>query len=245
MSPTRPPAGDANGAADAVLRRIEPSLLTKGVLTELASYIERTGLEQGDRLPPEREIAQRLGVSRPLVREALGRWSALGLVETINGRGTYLRAPIAPDQQPVVFVINPERETLLHTLEIRRALEPEAAALAASRATPDQIDALDALLVKVEEAYRVAGDAPDEDWAFHQAVYRASGNPMFIQLIDGVRGLFHRFWENPLGRPDFARRGLTHHRTLVERIRARDPVGAREATLRILGVLEEELRAEA
>ncbi|MGH2532650.1 MAG: FadR/GntR family transcriptional regulator [Thermomicrobiales bacterium] len=225
------------------MERIAPSRLSSSILDALAGYIQRTGLTEGDRLPPERDIAQQLGVSRPLVREALQHWRALGFVQTINGRGTFLRTSLAPDSQHVVLILNRERESLLHTLEIRRGLEPEAAALAAMRATDAQIARLEDLIEAVEEAYRRVGDAPEEDWAFHQAVYEASGNPLFGQLINGIHSLFHRFWENPVNRPGFARRGIVHHRTLVEAIRARDPEGARAAALSILRVLEEDLQA--
>lgn len=223
------------------MRRIDSPPLSRSILDALADYIARSGLDAGDRLPPEREIAQRLGVSRPLVREALSRWAALGVVETRNGRGTYLRAAITPGSRHLVLTIGPERETLLHTLEIRRCLEPEAAALAAMRATPEQIDNLEALLTEIEAAYRTVGDAPAEDWAFHQALYQASGNPLFLQIIAGFYDLFHRFWENPVDRPGFAGRGLLDHRTLVERIRARDPQGARGSSMSILKILQEDL----
>jgi DNA-binding FadR family transcriptional regulator len=226
------------------MERLEQSRLSTSILNALAGYIERSGLTEGDRLPPEREIAQQLGVSRPLVREALQHWRSLGFIETINGRGTFLRVQsIAPDTQHVVLFINPERETLMQTLEIRRGLEPEAAALAAVRATPEQIEHLERLMDAIDDAYARVGDAPDEDWAFHQALYDASGNPMFGQLINAIHSLFHRFWENPVNRPGFARRGIVHHRTLVERIRDRDPEGARAAALLILQVLQEDLEA--
>jgi DNA-binding FadR family transcriptional regulator len=230
------------------MRRLEPSTLSRGILTELAHYVQESGLKVGDKLPPEREIGLRLGVSRPLVREALERWAALGVVEKINGRGTFLRAAIAPGSEHLIVTLHPaqeasERQTLLRTLEVRRALETEAAALAAQRATPEQIDHLEALLAQVEEAYRRVGDAPNEDWAFHQALYQASGNPLFGQLIEGMMGLFHRFWENPLHRPDFARRGLSYHRTLLDCLHAHDPEGAREAVLQILNVLQAEIEA--
>jgi DNA-binding FadR family transcriptional regulator len=223
------------------VERIAPTRLSASILAALAKHIQQTGLTEGDRLPPEREIALQLGVSRPLVREALQHWRALGFVETINGRGSFLRADIVPNHQHVVFILPQEQESLLHALEIRRALEPEAAALAAERATDEQVRALGALLDTVEDAYRRVGDAPDEDWAFHQALYEASGNPLFSQLIHAIHSIFHRFWENPVQRPGFAQRGIIHHRTLVERVRARDPEGARAAALSILQVLEEDL----
>ncbi|MBN1285923.1 MAG: FadR family transcriptional regulator [Anaerolineae bacterium] len=213
----------------------------QSVLDALAQDIRRNGLRVGDKLPPEREIAEHLGVSRAVVREALRHWATLGVVEKITGLGTFLRVPVTPDAEHFVVTLNPDRQVLLQTLEIRRALETEAAALAAVRATPGQIDELERLLEAVEAAYEQFDDAPEEDWAFHQAVYVASGNPLFVQLIEGILDLFHRFWQNPLNQPDFARRGLPQHRILVERIRAHDPEGARRATLDILQILEDEL----
>jgi DNA-binding FadR family transcriptional regulator len=223
------------------MRRLQPASLSQNILDALAEYVQDEGLKPGDRLPAEREIADRLGVSRPIVREALGRWAALGVVETLNGRGTFLRAAVAPGTTHLILSVPGEREALLQTLELRRALETEAAALAAERATAAQVAELWQLLEAVESAYDRVGDAPEEDWAFHQAVYRAAHNPLFLQLIEAVMGLFHRFWENPLGKPDFGRRGLRHHRTLVECIAAKDPAGARAAVSGIIEVLREDL----
>jgi GntR family transcriptional repressor for pyruvate dehydrogenase complex len=226
------------------MRRIQSNNLSQNSLDSLAEFVRDTGLKPGDRLPSERELADNLGVSRPIVREALGRWAALGVIETRNGRGTYLKQSVGPGSTHVVFTMAGERQALLQVLEVRQALETEAAALAAARASEEQVDELWRLLEAVEEAYDRVGDAPDEDWAFHQAVYRAAGNPLFLQFIDGVVTLFHRFWENPLHQPDFARRGLPYHRTLVERIAARDPEGAREAVRKIIGITGEDLRRE-
>lgn len=214
------------------------------VLESLAGFVHEANLAVGDRLPPERDIAQQLGVSRALVREALQRWLALGYITRKNGRGTFLARPIPRDAHLMVVHLGTDLQSLLATLEIRRALEPEAAALAARRATPAQVDHLRGLLAGIEAAYAARGDAPDEDWAFHQAVYETSGNPLFSQIITTIHHSFRRFWENPVQRPDFARRGLVFHRDLIEAIAAGDPDAARAATLRILQVLEEDLLAE-
>ena len=223
------------------MRRLQPVSLSSNVLDALAAYIEEMQLKPGDRLPAERVVAEGLGVSRPMLREALGRWAALGLIETRNGSGTFLRKPVAANHQHLIVTLSSERQSLLQTLELRRALETEVVALAAKRASPEQVEQLWTLLRGVEEAYARSGDAPDEDWAFHRAIYEAAGNPLFVQLIQGTIELFHRFWENPLNRPNFARRGLPYHRELVERIAARDPVGASAAVQNILRVLEEDL----
>lgn len=223
------------------MKRLKVSTLPANILEALAGFVEEMRLQPGDRLPAERLIAERLGVSRPIVREALGRWAALGIVETKNGRGTFLRQPITATTRHVVLPISDERSQLLETMEVRLALESEAAALAARRASPEQIAGLWRLLEAVERAYAERNDAPDEDWAFHLAIYEASGNPMFSRLIQGLGQGFHRFWENPLHQPDFARRGLPYHRMLAERIADRDPEGARTAVRLIMQVLREDV----
>ena len=226
------------------MQRIKPESLTGKVLESLAGFVADTQLTVGDRLPPERDIARQLGVSRALVREALQRWLVLGYIERINGRGTFLTREIRPNSRIVVVQVDDDLESLRSALEIRRALEPEAAALAARRASEKQVLHLRHLLANVEAAYQERGDAPAEDWLFHQAIYEASGNPLFIHLINSIRDSYKRFWENPVQEPNFARRGLAFHRELVSAIANRDPDLAREATLRILQVLEEDLHFE-
>lgn len=223
------------------MKPLEPQTLPGRVLESLASLVNDARLNVGDRLPPERDIAQQLGVSRALVREALQRWLVLGYITRKNGRGTFLVREIPRDAHLMVVPIGTDLASLRMVFEIRRALEPEAAALAARRATDEEIARLRALLADVEAAYAERDDAPDEDWAFHQAVYEASGNPLFLQIIDSLHHSFRRFWENPLQEPGFVRRGIVFHFDLVNAIEQRDPDAAREATLRILQVLEEEM----
>ncbi len=223
------------------MKPLTPQTLPGRVLESLASFVNDAHLAVGDRLPPERDIASQLGVSRALVREALQRWLALGYITRKNGRGTFLAREIPQDAHLMVLHIGVDIASLRSTFEIRRALEPEAAALAAVRATPETVRKLRALLADVEAAYTEKDDAPDEDWAFHRAVYHATGNPLFLQIIDSIHHSFRRFWENPVQEPGFARRGIIYHLDLVNAIENHDPDAAREATLNILRVLEEEL----
>ncbi len=227
------------------MKPLKATTLSSNILEALGAFVEEMQLNPGDRLPAERLIAERLGVSRPIVREALGRWAALGIIETKNGRGTFLRQHVTAATRHVVLSITDEQAQLLETLEVRLALESEAAALAARRATAEQVGELWQLLEAVERAYAERNDAPDEDWAFHLAVYEASGNPLFSRLIHGLLQGFHRFWENPLHQQDFARRGLPYHRMLVERIADRDPEGARTAVRLIVQVLREDVERAA
>ena len=103
-------------------------------------------------------------------------------------------------------------------------------------------DALDVM----EEAFRTrAGMSSEEDWEFHQSVYRASGNPLFEQIIAAMHEMFHRFWEHPLGVRDFGHASFPYHRMIFERIVARDPKGARAEALKLMATVEDDLRRGA
>ena len=135
---------------------------------------------------------------------------------------------------------------LMQTLEIRRALEAEAAALCAERAGKTDLAMIERKLDVMEEAFHArAGMSSEEDWEFHQSVYRASGNPLFGQIIAAMHEMFHRFWEHPLGVRDFGHASFPYHRTIFERIVARDPLGARDEALKLMATVEDDLRRGA
>src|SRR5262245_46785447 len=176
------------------------------VLAALADFVTREALAPGDRLPTERILSERLRVSRTTVREALTRWEGLGLVERRQGSGTYLKAAVSRDMLhlPLTLASGGTFGSLMDTLEIRRALEPEATALCALRAGPKELAFILEKLERMEDAFHARnGMSADEDWDFHQAIYEASGNPLFAQIIAAMHGMFHRFWEHPLGVTDF------------------------------------------
>ena len=115
---------------------IQTTARDDAVLKALAEFVGTEGLKPGGRLPTERILAERLRVSRNTVREALTRWEGLGLVERRQGSGTYLKAAVSPDMlhMPLTVAGGNDFRGLMQTLEIRRALEAEAAALCAVRA---------------------------------------------------------------------------------------------------------------
>ena len=99
--------------------------------------------------------------------------------------------------------------------------------------------------VEVDEMERVhlaEGTSGPEDLAFHLAIYDATHNPLFRQLLEQMREAFERFWDHPFDREDFARRSFPFHRELFDAIVDQDTAMAREKTLRILEVVEEDIR---
>src|SRR5215468_1430347 len=235
----------STGRAAAGLRPLQLPARDTAILDAIAGFIVERGLKPGDRLPPERELCERLKVSRPTVREALKRWAALGILEMRVGSGTYLRVPVAPGALHFAFTGQLGDVHLQRTPEVRRALEGEAAELAALRATDESIAEIRRRLEHMEHVHLRYGDAPEEDWEFHLSVYRAAGNPLFVQIVGQLHTALHRFWEHPFGKSDFARRTFPMHRQLYEAIAARDPAAARRVTLDIIRIVEEDLREAA
>ncbi len=230
------------------LAPIQVTARDEAVLDSLARFVRQEQLTPGARLPTERVLAERLKVSRNTVREALTRWEGLGLVERRHGSGTYLKAEVSPNMlhMPLTLPGGQDFESLMHTLEIRRALEAEAAAHCALRATAGDIELIAAKLETMERVFLdTKGQNSDPDWEFHQSVYRASRNPLFEQIISAMQDVFHRFWEHPLGMRDFGHASFPYHRTMFERIAASDPDGARAEALKLIATVEDDLKRGA
>ncbi|MER9055456.1 FadR/GntR family transcriptional regulator [Mesorhizobium sp. M0213] len=230
------------------LSPIQATARDDAVLKALAGFVMREALGPGQRLPTERILAERLKVSRNTVREALTRWEGLGLVERRQGSGTYLKGVVSLDMlhMPLTLAGGNDFTSLMQTLEIRRALEAEAAALCAVRADQAEIAEIGRKLDIMEQAFHMrAGMSAEEDWEFHQSIYRSSGNPLFEQIIAAMHELFHRFWEHPLGVRDFGHASFPYHRTIYERIAAHDPEGARAEALKLIATVEDDLKRGA
>jgi GntR family transcriptional repressor for pyruvate dehydrogenase complex len=210
----------------------------------IAAHIADARLRPGSRLPTERQLMGSLGVGRSTVREVIRKLQALGVVESRKGSGTYLMRAVSADavHLPLTIDASTLRDRLLQTLDVRRGLEVEASALAALRRTEADLAVLEARLDEMERVHLDRGTAGPQDLAFHLAIYDAAHNPLFRQLLEQMREAFERFWETPFDRSDFARRSFPFHRELFEAIRRRDERAAREKTLAILAVVEEDIR---
>ncbi len=227
----------------ALPKKAMPISLEEAELKSLASFVEEAGFGPGDRLPSERDLSEALGVGRSTVREALKRWEALGIIERRQGSGIFLLARVGPNIVHVPLVLaKPSRvRNLLQILQVRRALEGEAAAICALAASDDKIVAIGEALERLEREH-AAGDGSAADWNFHQLIFHYTGNPFFPQIIQSMRELLHQLWENALALPDFAEASHPYHRTMFEAIRRRDPEGARAEAWKLIDSVEREIR---
>lgn len=227
------------------LNRLAPYDRAQAVREELARLVDDNGVIVGARLPTEREMSAALGVSRSTVREVLRQWQALGIVEMRKGSGTYLKRRISDDTIYLPLLLEGKRQGLLQMLEVRRGLETEAGALAAKRANANDLAVIENKLAAMEAVHAEEGCAGPEDLAFHLSIYEACGNPIFGQLLSQMRDALDTLFSVSYVSDDlrsFASRSFPFHRELFDAIAAGDASRARDRTLAILAVVEDDIR---
>lgn len=211
---------------------------TDVVIEAVKAMLRDGSLRAGDRLPIERDLAVRLGVSRGSLREAVRALGALGVLESRQGDGTYVTAlDPATMLSPVGFFAELlEPSSAAELLAVRRVLEAESVALAAVRLTAEQLDELEAILTRVDGMLDSDGEESDvdpersieADVAFHQLIARASGNPALAGLIDNLssRTVRARLWRSKSQRGSIRAAHLQHRAILADLV-ARNPDRAR------------------
>ena len=212
-------------------KTVRTSRLYEQIVEQIEESILKGALKPGDQLPAERELAVRFGVSRTAVREAIKALHQKGLVEAYSGRGTFITdgTSRAIQQSLDLMIKIGQPDNSIHLEEVREILEPEIAALAATRIEESQV-ALMREAILVMDRQRQDPDAYIEaDLDFHLSLAEAAANPLILSLIDSIVGLLReqrlRIFE-VAGGPD---RGQVHHRSILQAIEHRDPAKARAA----------------
>ncbi|HYF36447.1 MAG TPA: FadR/GntR family transcriptional regulator [Prosthecobacter sp.] len=163
--------------------------LVEKVCRRLSQAIRQAKEGESDLLPPERDLAAQFGVSRPVVREAMKRLELQGLLEVRHGIGTRVVNRLhAPLNGSITLLIEDGPARLKQSLEVRAALEPEVARLAAERITPAGRKRLRAVHQKLESAQTLP-EAIEADIEFHRELARASGNEIFALVLNSMADL--------------------------------------------------------
>ncbi|TNC66638.1 FadR family transcriptional regulator [Rubellimicrobium roseum] len=209
----------------------------------LVALVSAEGLKPGDRLPPETELARRLGVGRHRLREVLTAWARVGIVSRNKGAGTVLAAPITGRTLALPLAVTLEAESLLRTLAVRRPLEIEAVRLAARDAAPTSRDRITARMLDLMVIFDGGGDWRAADRAFHAAIHEATGNPLFGQIIGQLQRAFDEVYATPFGMPQLGSSTIPMHRPLAEAVVAGRADEAADWMARILEDTEAAARA--
>jgi len=214
---------------NALQRLTQPPLVNQAV-DQLRTFILEKRLGADGVLPSEGDLALMLGVSRTVLREAMKHLQAQGLVEVSQGRRARIKpADPAAAIESLDAMLRRTDGSLRHLIEARRPLESEIAALAAQRAGPDHLQRAAQALRDLESAPSLEARV-DADVRFHRVLAEATGNPVFLLLLDTLAGLLRASRRESIGKHG-PRAAVEGHRLILEAVSRRDPAAARESML--------------
>jgi GntR family transcriptional repressor for pyruvate dehydrogenase complex len=224
--------------------------LYEDIVEQIKQFITGGELKPGDKLLAEREMAERLQVSRVSVREAIKALEMLGFVDIRPGDGTFVRDTNTDDIiRPLAMFLAVERNSLLDMFEVRRIFETATSGLAADRADGEEMENIRTLLEKMKQGINLQDSEKGEefDTAFHYAVAEATHNSLLIKLFRTVSEEFAKSISTArrqlfLDNTDNAQKIIDQHTRIYEAIKGRDAKAASEAMLEHLTFAELELR---
>ncbi|WP_407547849.1 FadR/GntR family transcriptional regulator [Streptomyces sp. Pv4-95] len=212
-----------------------PVRLADRVAAILSEEIESGRLAEGDKLPTEVELVKQLGVSRTVIREAVSRLRSAGLVEPRQGRGVFVM-PRRTRPLDLEADASGTKSKVLQIVEVRRAMEGEAASLAATRATADDIARMRQSLAAIDKAVAAGGDGVDEDLAFHQSIAESTGNAVMVSTVrylgEVLRSGIRVTRANEARRNDFIEAVRVEHHAILAAIESGDAQAASTAVRR-------------
>ncbi|WP_330475017.1 FadR/GntR family transcriptional regulator [Terrabacter sp. C0L_2] len=209
------------------LPRLTRTRLYEQVAEQITAWIRADGLAPGDRLPPERELAQRLGVSRATLSQALVALEVIGVVTVRHGDGTVLAE--SPGPRRIVEAIRAHAHRLPEIIDTRDALETKIAALAAERRTADDLARIDEAIAEMARDVKGGGRGVEGDERFHGAVTAAAHSLLLARLMDEIRDLIRETRIESLSQPGRPADSLAGHRAIADAIRSGDPEAAADA----------------
>lgn len=187
------------------IKPIKPKRISDQVFEQIRELIFRGSLKPGEKMMPERELAEAMNVSRTTIRDAIQRLVAMGLVVQKQGQGTFVRSGDKNPDSPLVKAMEAQDASIEDLLEVRLGLECNAAALAAERADENDLKALAHSIEEMKEEVASGRLGTEADTAFHMAIAYAAKNPLQIlvmrnfydYLFYGIRENLARLYENP------------------------------------------------
>ena len=236
-------------------QKITAEKLSQSVVRQIEQLILRGILRPGERLPPERDLSERMGVSRPSLRDAIADLQERGLVESRPGAGVYVAEVLGSAfSDALVALFASHEEAVFDYVAFRRDMEGLAAERAARRGSDTDLAVVDAIFHKMEAAHQKR-DPSDEaalDAQFHMAIIEASHNVVMLHMMRSMYDLLRQgvFYNRQMMFKNRTTRAmlLDQHRAINDALQARDPVAARAAVEAHLDYVEralaDQLKAE-
>lgn len=215
------------------VNRITPVVrtkLTSSVFEQLLSYVVGGSWKPGDRIPPERELCQQLGIARTSLREALKAMELVGMLDSRVGDGTFVCPRSEFLSRPLLWAFTgTDHEELQEIMEARTIIEENLAALAATRGTEEQIAKIGAAVQLMRDSIARGDSILDADMAFHMAVSAAAQNGVLTNAVHLLRNLMRQWIYYKLLIPDIPEIVLKRHVAIYRAISAGKPNAARTA----------------
>ena len=218
---------------------------TKQVVNHIRALLEKGALRPGDRIPPERELARALGISRASLRTGIGYLVAMGVMKVRHGVGTFIEdGPAEFNKSSLGLMGALHGFQFWQIFEARLIIEGSLAALAAARGREEHHVAL---AEQVAEMFSIADDPKDflkHDVLFHRIIAQASGNPILAALIETINSAMYEKRRKTVKRATYLRNMAEMHREIFRAIRARNGAEARRQMERHLRVAEDAQKSE-
>ncbi|MGH2531210.1 MAG: FadR/GntR family transcriptional regulator [Thermomicrobiales bacterium] len=227
--------------AATLVEPVRRSRLSQQIVAQVCQLIRDQRVQPGDRLPPERELAEQLEVSRSSLREALRTLEVAGLIESRHGGGTYVRDVVDQGFSLLALVFHATGDSLGDLWEVRLIFEPEIAARAALRSTPEDLAALNAILTRQAEQVASEERTLQIDREFHRALARASRNAVASRVIDLISALLRDERGHFVTSIERRQRVLVAHRRIVDEVQLGRPHEARAAMFDHLQEVEQNI----
>lgn len=221
----------------------EKDTLWEQIAARLLLMLKEKQLRPGDKLPPERELAAMMQVSRPSLREALRALSMMNVLEIRQGAGTFVSS-LEPELlvEHLDFVLSLDDSTFIKLFEARKILEVGIVALAAERITAEELVELEVGLIKSQEAVDDPGAFLQADVDLHKKITQAAQNPILTRIIDSIGRLSFASRQRTVEISGIREQTIEDHRAIVGALKGRDPEAAQQAMLQHLDNVEQRLK---
>jgi len=208
-----------------IFEEVTTEKIPQTIVSKIRKSLLDGDLKPGQLLPSEIKLAQMFGVSRSSVRDAMQILESTGVVSRRKRGGTTIRQ-ITIEDMANIYLPKSEKETLLDLLETREVLEIAVVSLAVKRATADDLEELEKLIVWMEEKPEQAAQA---DIAFHLTLARSSQNQVMINIIKSLKEIMNRLQEKTIYYPGRLQNIILEHRQILNAIRAKDEELAKDS----------------
>ena len=215
---------------DASLVAARPRRSYNKLSERLRRFMAEGKFRDGDRLPPERALAETFGVSRSSVREAIRALAEKGLLESRHGDGTYVRVPdMEPLRSALLEAVDSEGLMFDEVTEYRRIVEPAIAELAALRRTPEQLDRLKIIACDQQRRVLAEEDDGDLDARFHLTLAECTGNRLLAATMERLNAIYAKGRTPELRDAAWRQFSVSSHLRIIDALERRSPEEARKA----------------